>query len=214
MGILKVGKLEISDSQKQKLISSLNRVGPRSVTLPAQKIFLKTEHYFRQPTLKADLQKIDFVGITQLATSDGDILANYHLIVADAGCKPDSDVKKGILHDIVSLYVRVHSFSYAKDIVQRYKIKAKQIQGKSLRKEINRSCQGNDQRKKWDSNNWYNYINIDIYYPSNIHHSYHLTENRTVQLINIVPSFSSVESNAKVSKDHNIVSCSGTKMLF
>lgn len=80
---------------------------------------MKTEHYFRQSTLKTDLHKIDFVGITHKLTSDSDILANYHLIVTDPGCKPDSDVKKGILHDIVSLYVRVRSFSYAKDIVQR-----------------------------------------------------------------------------------------------
>lgn len=148
MAILKAGKLEISDSHTQKLVSSLNRGGLWSVTLPAQKIFLKTEHYFRQSTLKTGLQKIDFVGITHKSTSDGDILANYYLIVADAGCKPDSDVKKGILHDIVSLYVRVHSFSYAKDIVQWYKIKAKQIKGKSLRKEISRSCHENDHQRQ------------------------------------------------------------------
>lgn len=148
MAILKAGKLEISDSQKQKLVSSLNRGGLWAVTLPAQKIFLKTEHYFRQSTLKAGLKKIDIVGITLKSTSDGDVLANYHLIVADAGCKPDSDVKKGILHDIVSLYVRVRSFSYAKDTVQRYKIKAKQIKSKSLRKEISRSCQENEQQRQ------------------------------------------------------------------
>ena len=48
MAILKTGKLEIRDPQKQKLVSSLNRGGLWSVTLPAQKIFLlKTEHYFR-----------------------------------------------------------------------------------------------------------------------------------------------------------------------
>ena len=56
MAILKAGKLEISDSQKQKLVSSLNRGGLWSVTLPAQKMFLKTEH-FRQSTLKTGLQK-------------------------------------------------------------------------------------------------------------------------------------------------------------
>ena len=56
MAILKAGKLEISDSQKQKLVSSLNRGGLSSVTLPAQKMFLKTEH-FRQSTLKTGLQK-------------------------------------------------------------------------------------------------------------------------------------------------------------
>lgn len=56
MAILKAGKLEISDSQKQKLLSSLNRGGLWSVTLPAQ-MFLKTGHCFRQSTLKTGLQK-------------------------------------------------------------------------------------------------------------------------------------------------------------
>lgn len=88
------------------------------------------------------------MGITHKSTSDSDVLANYHLIVADARCKPDSDVKKGILHDIVSLYVRVHSFCYTKDILQQYEIKAIQIKGKSLRKEISRSCQDNDHQRQ------------------------------------------------------------------
>ena len=39
MAILKTGKLESSDSQKQKLVSSLNRGGLWSVTLPEKKVF-------------------------------------------------------------------------------------------------------------------------------------------------------------------------------
>ena len=105
--------METSDSQKHKQVSSLNRGGLWSVTLQAQKMVLKTDHYFGESTLKTGLQKNDFLGITSQSTSDGDILANYHLTVADDGCKPDSDVKKGTLYDIVSLYVRVRSFFYA-----------------------------------------------------------------------------------------------------
>ena len=58
MAILKAGKLKISDPQKQKLVSSLNRGGLWPVTLPTQKTFLKTKHYFRQSTLKTDFQKL------------------------------------------------------------------------------------------------------------------------------------------------------------
>jgi len=79
---------------------------------------------------------------------DSDVLANYDLIVSEAECKPDIHVRKDALHDILSLYVRVRSFSCSKDIVQRYRIKAKQNKSKSLRKEISRSCQENEQQRQ------------------------------------------------------------------
>ena len=51
------------------------------------------------------------------------------------------------MHDILSLYIRVCSFSYSKDIVHRYRIKAEQNKSKSLRKEMCRGWQGNEQIK-------------------------------------------------------------------
>ena len=47
-----------------------------------------------------------------------DIIANYNLMVSDAELEPDSHVCKDVLHGIVSLYINVRSFSYAKDIIQ------------------------------------------------------------------------------------------------
>ena len=126
----------------------MNRGGLWTVTLPAFKIFLKTDEYFRQSTSKAGLQRIDIVGITKTSTIDSDVLANYQLIVSEADCDSYSHVQKDVLHNIVSLYIRVRSFSYAKDIVQQYKIKAKQRKSKSLRKEISRSCKQNEEERK------------------------------------------------------------------
>ena len=60
------------------------------------------------------------------------MLANYQLILSEADCELDSHVQKDVLHNIVSLYISVQSFAYAKDIVQQYKIKAKQRKSKSL----------------------------------------------------------------------------------
>lgn len=150
MTILKAGKLDSMNlnTQKQELISSLNRGGLWTVTLPAFKIFLKTDEYFRQSTSKAGLQRIDIVGITKTSTTDSDVLANYQLIVSEADCDSYSHVQKDVLHNIVSLYIRVRSFSYAKDIVQQYKIKAKQRKSKSLRKEISRSCKQNEEERQ------------------------------------------------------------------
>ena len=116
--------------------------------MPAFKIFLKTGEYFRQSTSKAGLQRIDIVGITKTSTTDSDVLANYQLIVSEADCDSYSHVQKDVLHNIVSLYIRVRSFSYAKDVVQQYKIKAKQRKSNSLRKEISRSCKQSEEERQ------------------------------------------------------------------
>ena len=62
-------------------------------------------------------------------------------MMADADYKADDRVAKDVLHCIINLYVRVRSFSTARDIIQKYKVKSKQNKNKSLRKEISRSCE-------------------------------------------------------------------------
>ena len=84
MALLKAGKMEHTGDSNQKLISSLNRGGLWSITGPAQKIFFKTESWFRQLTPNVDLQGVDLAGITHKAISDSDILANFNLMVTDA----------------------------------------------------------------------------------------------------------------------------------
>ena len=140
IAILKAGKLE-TGTESQKLVSTLNRGGLWSITEPAQNIFFKTEHYFRLYTSESGLQKIDLASITHKSITDCDVLSNYHLLLSAAELPSEIHVSKDILQSIVNMYVRVRSFSFAKDIIQRHKIKAKQTKSKSLRKEINRSCQ-------------------------------------------------------------------------
>jgi len=111
MAILKAGKVESGASHL--LLSSLNRRGLWSVTV------------------NEALHKIDIGSITLKSSMDSDVLANYDLVVSGAECKPDIHVRKDVLHDILSLHVRVRSFSYSKDIVQLYRIKAKQNKSKS-----------------------------------------------------------------------------------
>ena len=146
MSILKAGKQE-TNTESQKLVSVLNRGGLWSITGPAQKIFIKTEHYFRQSTSKSGLQKIDVVDIAQKSMKDCDVISNFNLLLSDAEFNMDSHVCKDVLHSIVSLYVRVRSFSFARDKIQRHKIQAKQGKSKALRKEISRSCDEKEQQR-------------------------------------------------------------------
>ena len=138
MAILKAGKLEESThgATTQKLIISLNRGGLWSITMPAQRIFVKIEKHFRLLTPNINLQGINLSGITRKAITDSDILSNFDLMVADASIESGSHVRKDVLYSIVKLYVRVRAFSVSKDVIQKYKLLTKLTKTKSLRKEL------------------------------------------------------------------------------
>ena len=67
------------------------------------------------------------------------MISYYQNMVSDAETVPASHTSKDMLHSIISMYVKVRSFSLAKDIVSAHKIKVKQSKAKALRKEIKRS---------------------------------------------------------------------------
>lgn len=82
---------------------------------------------------------MDVAGITLNSVTDSEVLSSYQCMVSDAELIPEAEVSKNVLHAIVSLYVRVRSFSCAEDIIQLYKVKAKKTKAKALQKEIMRS---------------------------------------------------------------------------
>ena len=141
MAILKAGKVEESTNgaTTQKLITSLNRGGLWSITMPAQRIFVKIEKHFRLLTAHINLQGINLSGITRKALTDSDILSNFDLMVADASIESGSHIRKDVLYSIVKLYVRVQAFSVSKDVIQKYKLLTKQTKTKSLCNELSRN---------------------------------------------------------------------------
>lgn len=61
-------------------------------------------------------------------------------IVLESGIEDQSSSTQNLcLENIVKLYIRVRSFSYARDYTSKYKIKEKQMKSKSLRKDLKRS---------------------------------------------------------------------------
>ena len=48
----------------------------------------------------------------------------------------------------MTLYVRVRSFSFAKGVIEKNKIRMEQTKGKSLRTDISRRCQENEQGRQ------------------------------------------------------------------
>lgn len=146
MSILKAGKLE-DGCNSQKLVSNLSRGGLWHITKCSQKIFFRIEHHFRQLSPDGNLQSVNIKGITDKSVTDSELLAYYNLMVSDSELVPATHVIKDVLHAIVHLYVRVRSFSLAKDIIQHHKLRSRQTKSKALRKEISRNCEeGNRNR--------------------------------------------------------------------
>ena len=59
-------------------------------------------------------------------------------IVLQAGTDGKNTVQKLCLENIIKLYLRVRSFSYARDYISQYKIREKMTKSKSLRKDLKR----------------------------------------------------------------------------
>ena len=70
---------------------------------------------------------------------DVHVVSNFQSIIDSSELKIDKNISKDLLHAIVDLLVRIRAYSYAKDIVQKYRAKQKTSRAKSLRKELRRS---------------------------------------------------------------------------
>ncbi|XP_044168750.1 uncharacterized protein LOC122952995 [Acropora millepora] len=138
MAILKAGKSEINNAQN--LISGVTRGGLWFITQPAQKVFFQTELIFREFSSLDGLKQVDIPSITCKSVTDSTILTQYGTMVSEAELQPIPHVTKSVLYSIINLYVCVRSFSLAKDIIEKYKVNAKKIKAKALRKEISRKC--------------------------------------------------------------------------
>ena len=60
-------------------------------------------------------------------------------IVVSSGVNPSGDTQKLCLENIVKLFLKVRSFSYARDYITQYKIREKQRNSKALQKDLKNS---------------------------------------------------------------------------
>ncbi|XP_074636359.1 uncharacterized protein LOC141894570 [Acropora palmata] len=149
ISILKAGKARDQDSiQSQRLTSSLNRGGLWAITENAQSVFERTEHYFRDVTSDNNFQKIDVTSVISRSVHDVEVVSAYNSMLLDSELMINKGVAKDVLHTIIELYVKVRSFSFAKDIIQRHKMKLKQLKSKALRKEISRASKESEQQRQ------------------------------------------------------------------
>ena len=137
-----------SDDDSQKLLNALNRGGLWKANETAQAIFLTAEKLFRIETNKPNIKQTDCPTLVLKGLNAIDTRAKFNVLLE--GCKIEVNRNIGLdtLQQILSLYVKVRSFSFAKDIVEKYKNTEVKVKANSLRTEIKRSSDKAVSKKK------------------------------------------------------------------
>ena len=123
------------------LINTLSRGGLITVNEHYLRIFFKAEEEFRNATEVVHLRKIDIGKISDKLMNDADIISMFSAV---SDCSDvQNEIKENILQKMLHLYLRVRSFSLAKDITTKQKKLHAQTKAKNkgLRKEIKKSME-------------------------------------------------------------------------
>ena len=131
LSILKACKVGHDDSQT--LVNLTDRGGLWKVNKEMQGIFIEREKIFRARTSTVQTS----IDSTSLVS---EMLQNCHVVEP----KVPDEICFNILEKMPMLFTRVRSFSYAKDIREKYKSKKKQVKKSSLRTEIKKASSSTD----------------------------------------------------------------------
>ena len=122
-----------TDKDEDQILNNIrDRGGLWLINEYCQNIFQISETIFREKT-KRVTNKIDSHEIVENILKDSDVNSNFGYLCDNAACHVDKEVSLNLLKTIIQLYVRVRSFSHAKDIKEKYQIKNKSVKQKSLR---------------------------------------------------------------------------------
>ena len=141
ISILQACKVEYDDSQT--LINVRDRGGLWRINGKIEKVFLQSELLFRARTapFKTNISCEELVAEV---LKDPSVLSNYNDLCLDANVKVEKEVRMDLLEHMVTLYVRVRTFSFAKDIREKHKLSKKEVKKRSLRTEIKKASSSKD----------------------------------------------------------------------
>ena len=146
LAILRAGKSEDGDQQMQKsdvLINAKNRGGLWQVVPEIKKIFLIAESKFRLYTAHR-ISKIDSNYLVSQLLLNSSVQGNYLDVCSRADIeKVPKEIALNLLEHLLLLYIRVRSFSFAKDKLKKHKFEIQQRKTKSLRTELKRKANVN-----------------------------------------------------------------------
>ena len=138
VAILKACKIESDNTQT--LVNARDRGGLWRVNKNMQALFLKSECIFRSKTAQFSV-KIICADIVKSMFENCVITSNFKTICYDVDPKVDTEISMNLLEQILTLFVRIRTFSFAKDVREKHKAAKKSSKKRSLRTEIKQgSC--------------------------------------------------------------------------
>ena len=97
--------------------------------------FFKSECIFRSKTAKFSV-KVICADIVKNMLENCTITSNFKTVCYDIDPKVDSEISMNLLELILTLFVRILTFSFAKDVREKHKAAKKSSKKRSLRTEI------------------------------------------------------------------------------
>ena len=135
--ILKACKVECDENQT--LVNVRDRGGLWRANKKIIDLLVQCEVLFRSKTsvFCTSLSAKDFV--SEIITSNIIVRSNFNDVCMSADTPVPKEIQKNILEQIITLFVRVRTFSFAKNTRERYKTAKKETRKRSLRTEIKKS---------------------------------------------------------------------------
>lgn len=147
LSLLMAGKTSDSAEQNGKsLIAAKNRGGLWTVSNDAIQIFIHVEAQFRTETSSLQ-KKISCGDMVTILLGNCHVLALLSKIRSISEQEVSKEISVNLLEKLITLYIRVRSFSYARDQMQKHKIQIQKGRTKSLRTDIKRKSSSLDKGK-------------------------------------------------------------------
>ena len=148
LSLLNAGKIEhifknpeTSAKSYQKFVDAKNRCGLWKVSPPVLEIFTKVELLFRQQS-NGFAKKIDSKLIVNEFLKNSVVMASISELRSLCTNQVFKELSLNLFYHLVTLYVRVRSFSYAKEKLSIHKLKENQTKSKSLRSKMKKTSIG------------------------------------------------------------------------
>ena len=138
VAILKACKVDSDETQS--LVNARDRGGLWRVNKNMQNLFSKSECIFRSQTAQFSV-KIVCADIVTNMLENCTITSNFKTVCYATDPKVDYEISMNLLEQMLTLFVRLRTFSFAKDICEKHKAAKKRTKKRSLRTEIKQaSC--------------------------------------------------------------------------
>ena len=131
--ILHICKIDSDDSQT--LIAARDRGGLWKVSKKMQDIFVECEHFSRKYTSDFRSSIMCETLVTETMKNIF-VISHFNSIISSVDTTIKKEISLNLLEHILTLYFRVRSFSYAKDVRERHKRPKKDTRKRSQRKEL------------------------------------------------------------------------------